>query len=316
MLVSQQLDGYIIDKPKNSIRLLQEFEPMALQLNLDGYYLCYSGGKDSDTILNIALQSQVKFSAHYNITGIDPTEAVVHIKQVRKRLSESGINLYMETPDIFTTGIYKGLRKNMWRLIVHKMMPPTRICRYCCDQLKEKGGKDRLCLTGVRWAESTARKNRRPLEVVTSQIKNKRLFNDNDDGRRQFENCMQKGKRVINPVIEWEDEDVWEFLKSNNAQYCKLYNQGFDRIGCVGCPTGGQKGQEEDFARYPHVKQLYIKAFDKMLEYRQSRGFELKSWKTGQDVFDWWLYSQDKEQKKQCDEQLEIFEWAGINEED
>lgn len=79
LLVVEHLDGYIIDKPKNSIALLQEFEPMALELHPNGYYLCYSGGKDSDTILDIALESGVKFTAHYNITGIDPKEAVVHI---------------------------------------------------------------------------------------------------------------------------------------------------------------------------------------------------------------------------------------------
>lgn len=211
------------DKVKASIDLLREFEPMALELDpYDGYYLTYSGGKDSDTNLEICLESRVKFTANYNITTVDPSECIKHIKKVRERLKGLGIKLNMHSPDIFTTGPFKGLRKNMWRLIVHKKMPPTRRCRYCCSELKEKGGKGKLCITGVRWEESTQRKNRKPLEVVTPKKKDKKLFNDNDKDRRLFENCMQKGKRVINPIINYSDCDVWEFLKDNKVDYCKL----------------------------------------------------------------------------------------------
>ena len=156
-------DGNVIErsKIKNSIELLKEFEPMALQLHQDGYYLTYSGGKDSDTNLELCLMAGIKFTANYNITGIDPVGALKHIKRQRERLLKIGINLYMHTPNKFTTGPFKGMTKNMWRLIVHKMMPPTRIMRYCCDSLKEHGGKGLLCITGVRWDESTKRSNRK-----------------------------------------------------------------------------------------------------------------------------------------------------------
>lgn len=74
-----------INKIGQAIDLLREFEPMALQLNpIGGYYLCYSGGKDSDVLLNVAIEAGVKFEANYNITGIDPREAVIHIKDTRK----------------------------------------------------------------------------------------------------------------------------------------------------------------------------------------------------------------------------------------
>lgn len=298
------------DKVKVSIDLLKEFEPMALTLDPEGYYLTYSGGKDSDTNLEICLQSGVKFTANYNITTVDPTKCVQHIKQTRERLKGLGINLYMHSPDIFTTGPFKGLRKNMWRLIVHKMMPPTRICRYCCSELKEKGGKDKLCITGVRWAESTQRKSRKPIEIVTVKKKDRKLFNDNDDERRQFEHCMQKGKRVINPIINYSDYDVWEFLKGNKVDYCKLYDEGEKRIGCIGCPMQGTHGQEEDFAKYPYIKQQYIKAFDMMLERMWSKGIKT-TWKTGKEVFNWWLYAADEEQKYILEGQINMFGEVG-----
>lgn len=302
-------------KPEMSIALLREFEPMALALHPDGYYLTYSGGKDSDTNLELAIEAGVKFTAHYNITGIDPSEAIVHIKYTRRRLAEIGIMLYMEPPALFTTGPFKGLRKNMWRLIVHKMLPPTRNKRFCCEHLKERGGKGRICLTGVRKAESTQRKSRKALEIVTSKKSDKKLFNDNDIGRMLFENCMQKGKRVINPIIDWPDEDVWEYLKFKRAPYCVLYNQGCDRIGCLGCPMGGGKGMEEDFIRYPHVKELYLKAYDMMLEYMWSRGIQT-TWKNGYEVLEWQMWATDKEQQEYIEGQIEIMDFYEIDDYD
>jgi len=110
---------------------------MALQLHPDGYYLAYSGGKDSDSILEMALESGVKFSAHYNVTTVDPHEVVKYIKNTRERLIKYGINLYIEPPGKFSD----GTQKTMWTLIERKSMPPTRIQRYCCDHLKERGGE-------------------------------------------------------------------------------------------------------------------------------------------------------------------------------
>lgn len=299
-----------ISKIDKSIDLLKEFEPMATLLNPEGYYLCYSGGKDSDVLLNIAIEAGVKFTANYNVTGIDPKEAVIHIKQVREWLKTKGIKLYMHSPDRFTTGPFTGLYKNMWRLIIHKMMPPTRLIRYCCSELKERGGANSLCLTGVRWAESTQRKGRKPLEVVTKKKQDKKLFNDNTEERRQFENCMQKGKRVLNPVIHLEDKEVWEYLKSRKCSYCNLYDQGEKRIGCIGCPGSNA---EKALNIYPHIKQKYIETYDFMLErMKKECPDKPRTWKTGQDVLEWQIHGSDKEQQKVIERQIEIMDWLGL----
>jgi phosphoadenosine phosphosulfate reductase len=308
-MIQQSIFGEI-SKVGNSISLLKEFEPMALQLNPEGYYLCYSGGKDSDFLLDITLKAGVKFSANYNVTGVDPKECIKHIKKVRAELKQIGINLYMRSPNKFTTGIYKGLPYNMWRLIVHKVMPPTMICRYCCDKLKEHGGYGSLCLTGVRWAESTKRKQRRPLEIVTKKKVDKKLFNDNDEGRMQFENCMQKGKRVLNPIVQFEDYELWDHVKTNNLNLCDLYfgENPVNRIGCIGCPMGGSKGMEEDFQRYPQYKKMYIQAYDLMLEHRKLKGLPQKSWKCGEDVLEWQMYGSDKEHRETFENQIDLFD--------
>lgn len=304
-------DKNMIEELKNkstidkSILLLKEFEKMAIDLNPNGYYLCYSGGKDSDLLLDVAIKSGVKFTANYNVTGIDPKECILHIKKKREELRKINVPLYMHPPKKFTTGLFKGQYKNMWRLIIHKGMPPTRLIRYCCDSLKEHGGEGSFCLTGVRWAESNQRKKRKPIEILSKKKENRKLFNDNSEERRQFENCLQKGKRVVNPIIHVEDKELWQYIEENEIETCCLYKEGNKRIGCIGCPTIGAKGMERDFKKYPEVKKRYIEAYKQMLQQLWIKGVKT-SWKTGEDVLEWQMYGTDKEHKKEIENQIEL----------
>ena len=99
-----------------------------------------------------------------------------------------------------------------------------------------------------------------------------------------------KGKRVVNPIIDWTTEDVLDFCKSEKVNLCPLYAEGWHRVGCVGCPMAGKKRYME-FARYPTYKKAYIAAFDRMIEERKRRdmmkGFTIGD--TGVDIFHWWM---------------------------
>jgi phosphoadenosine phosphosulfate reductase len=168
---------------------------------------------------------------------------------------------------------------------------PNRWKRWCCAELKEKGGEGRIVVTGVRWAESIKRTNRRPFEVFTNKKENKMLFNDNDEGRRLFENCSIKGKRIVNPIIDWLDEDVWEYLNNRNVPHCSLYDEGRARIGCIGCPLMGREVIQEEFERWPKYKENYIRAIERWLpgylkrcELRRAKPFL----KTTKEWFNWW----------------------------
>ena len=118
------------------------------------------------------------------------------------------------------------------------------------------------------------------------------LTNDNEDARRVVESCYKRHKTVVNPIIEWSDEEVWEFIKSENIPYCELYDEGFHRLGCIGCPLAGKRGREQEFARWPKYLNLYLMAFEKMLEERKRRGKTGNGWNestTATDVFNWWM---------------------------
>ena len=78
------------------------------------------------------------------------------------------------------------------------------------------------------------------------------------------EQCYRTRKTLLNPIIDWKDEDVWDFIHDRNLPYCSLYDEGFTRLGCIGCPLQGGKGMERDFERWPKYREFYISAFDKM----------------------------------------------------
>lgn len=95
--------------------------------------------------------------------------------------------------------------------------------------------------------------------------------------------CPTKAQRILNPIIDWTDDDVWEFIRKYKVRYCELYDQGYKRLGCIACPMGTH--QQQELERYPKYRQNYIKAFQRMLDNYNKPA----KWKTGEDVMDWWL---------------------------
>ena len=150
-------------------------------------------------------------------------------------------------------------------------------------------------MTGVRWEESTKRKQRNEFEARASDpSKTVRIAaNDNDLSRKLFEDCRLRSERVCNPIIDWTDEDVWEFIRDRNIPYNPLYDEGFKRIGCIGCPFSTRQQKLDIFERYPKYKKAYISAMDRGLEKRRLAGKDLP-WKDGEDVFNWWISGSNK----------------------
>ena len=230
------------DIVNNAIELLKEHEPD------NGYWLAFSGGKDSQVIYHLTLTAGVKFKAYYNITTADPPELLKFIKS-------NYPDVEMLPPEI-----------TMWKLIPQKLMPPTRLVRYCCEYLKERSSKGENVITGIRADESLNRKNK----------------------RKMIELCIPKNTITINPIFYWSDFEVWEFLRINKIESCELYKKGFDRLGCIGCPMQGTDKMRRDFTIWPTYRVKYIKAFEEMLKARKERQLPCQ-WENGEDVMAWWL---------------------------
>lgn len=131
-LVTMDIFGNKRDKVKTAIERIQAFCPP------EGYYVAFSGGKDSVVIKALCDMAGVKYDAHYNVTTVDPPELVRFIR--------------LAHPDV----IFDRPELSMRQLIIKKQFPPTRLARYCCEHLKETSGVGRLVVTGVRWSTQSS----------------------------------------------------------------------------------------------------------------------------------------------------------------
>lgn len=277
-----------MDKERKAIERLRLAAEMSETYYGKPLIITTSGGKDSDVCLALAQAAGIRYEVQHNHTTADAPETIYHVRGTFRRLEDKGIKCTVNLPT------YKGQRITMWSLIPQKLIPPTRIMRYCCSVLKEQSGKSRMITTGVRWAESAARRSKRGIYENMSRDLSKRIIinNDNDDTRRLFEDCRLQAKRICNPIIDWTDADVWDYIRAEHIPVNPLYECSFRRVGCVGCPLASRSVRQAEFARYPSFAQMYIRAFDRMLEVRTARGKMDGSWRigtTGEDVFHWWM---------------------------
>ena len=290
------------DLESTAIERLRAASEMSLQYYQQPLVVTTSGGKDSAVCLALAERSGIPFEVLHNHTTVDAPETVYQIRKDFRRLELKGIKCTVEYPT------YKGKRVSMWSLIPQKQIPPTRMVRYCCQIMKEGGGKNRFLATGVRWAESTKRQSRGMYETMHSdKAKKVVLNNDNDDRRMLFEACAPKAKRVCNPIIDWQDSDVWNYINAENLDVNPLYDCGFSRVGCVGCPMATTAGRYKEFAKWPKFQDNYIRAFDHMLDARRSKGLDT-DWQNGVEVFNWWMENNIMPGQMEIDDDYEIID--------
>jgi phosphoadenosine phosphosulfate reductase len=221
---------------EEAIDILKEWCPP------EGYFLAFSGGKDSIVIYDLMIKSGCKFDVHFHKTSIDPPELLQFIKEYYPHVE-------VDRPP-----------ETMFQLILKNHMLPTRKARWCCRVLKERYGTNRIVVTGLRKAESLRRSKRQMFET----------------------GIYDKSKRLLNIIIDWTNTDVWEYIDYHKIPYCKLYREGFKRVGCLGCPMANRKQQ---FKRYPNVKKAYWDTMQKSLY-----AFPDKYFGTDMELFwGWWM---------------------------
>ena len=291
-LIEYRLDE-TVNKVETAIKRIQ-----LANLSEEPLYVCYSGGKDSKVIRHLMGMSGVPYELHYSLTTVDIPSVVREIMDDKEVIVEK-------------VRYADGTQKTMWNLIVKKHMPPLRMCRYCCAELKEQGGKGRICVTGVRAAESARRAKQAGEAKIFGKNGVEIIHNmDNDESRRMIEQCYRTKATIINPIIDWTDDDIWEFSKVENIKQNPLYIQcggNKKRLGCILCPMARLEERLNELKEYPKIAECYVKAFDKMLDNMpENKGV---TWKNGQEVMDWWLFG-----NKETDENQITFEDLGVDE--
>jgi phosphoadenosine phosphosulfate reductase len=98
---------------------------------------------------------------------------------------------------------------------------------------------------------------------------------------------VPQGKYVLNPIVDWTDEDVWEFIDKRKLPVNPLYGMGYKRVGCIGCPLN-TRGAEE-LEAYPRYKAAYMRAGGRYLERRREKGSPM-AWESAEEYYRWWKY--------------------------
>jgi phosphoadenosine phosphosulfate reductase len=215
----------------------------------DGYYLAFSGGKDSTVVHELARIAGVRFDAHHSLTSVEPPELVMHVRR--------------HYPDV---EVHRP-SATMWSMIESHRYPPTRRIRYCCEMLKEREGRGRVVLTGVRWEESPRRAKRRVIEACTAT----------------------PGKMFVHPIIDWTAAQVWEFIRAHDLPYCSLYDEGFARVGCVMCPLASDASRARDAIRWPKIADAYRRACARAALQNVERGKDALHLIDGDAMYARWL---------------------------
>lgn len=225
------------------------------------YWGAFSGGKDSCVIKKLAELAGVPVVWHYSVTTVDPPELVRFIRK--------------EHPDVW----FDLPKMPLWAMIYKRsgLFPPTRIARWCCREYKESRCKEGRLILGVRAEESPARAAR-------------------------WRICTPKNNKLtaICPILYWTTRDVWAFHKAFNLSHCSLYDEGWDRIGCVLCPMT-RKRREQELARWPRIAAQWKKGITLCWEERKRLGREFEKWGDSPEVaWRWWLELDNDEPEEEC----------------
>lgn len=255
-------------KLEKSLKMLLRGEKIAMELNQNmGYYLAFSGGKDSMAVYYLAKMAGVKFKAFYHVTGIDDPENVYFIKK--------------NFPDI--TFIHPP--QNYFRLVEKKGLPTIQK-RFCCERLKERVGAGVFVLDGVRAEESRKRGKYAEIMVRSRRKENieKGINRTLDEIEENEHQCIKgKDKLIMHPLLSWEESEVWEFLRMCDSPINPCYEK-VKRVGCMYCPFAKREQIEMCSEKYPLYKKRLLIAIDR--------------WKVGKtkygnmsslQIYDWWL---------------------------
>ena len=247
-----------------------------------GYFLAFSGGKDSQALLHIAQLAGVKYTGHMNLTSVDPPEVIRFVKQ--------------NYPEVELT----KPKASIYHIAVEKQLLPTQRVRWCCNEYKENAGAGKVTLIGIRHQESTRRSKRNEVEISSYKFrgtlegfekyreeklkqpkrgrKPKGVNITNATDERTIGCISGKESLLISPIIHWTASDVWEFLnKVCQVPHCCLYDEGYSRIGCICCPMSQPRQKIKEIKRWPHVKRGWIKA---IIEIRRGGGIAKNSYQS------------------------------------
>lgn len=258
----------LAEKIAASIILLQQGEPLALSMNPNqGYWLGFSGGKDSVVLLSLAKLSGVKFHAEYHVVGNDAPSTVYFIRE--------------HFPEV-----HFWHPKEKFIPLVRKKGLPTMQRRFCCERTKEAGGKGEVVLVGVRAEESRKRAAYSEVEIFSRRKEHEGKDHSRDvEWLKEVEHqCLKGQDRVmVRPLLNWTEDDIWEYTYKYHLPVNPNY-QRFGRVGCMFCPFASAAQIMAYSREYPDFHRALMDALHVYWDKCDTHYLS-----SPEEYFDWWL---------------------------
>jgi len=242
VMCKKNRDLLIVIEDTTVKRIVKEYEKFRMKLDI--FHVAFSGGKDSEVLLDLVKKALPKdsFVVIFGDTGMEFPDTYDVVKYTKKQCEEDGTPFYVAKSQFEP--------EESWKLFG----PPARVLRWCCSvhksapqtlKMREITGKDNyvgMDFVGVRAHESVAR------------------------SKYTYENFgkKQKGQYSYNPILEWTSAEVWLHIFKNNIYVNEAYKKGNSRAGCLFCPMGGGKGDYLQRASYGKEVSKYIDMVNSM----------------------------------------------------
>lgn len=199
----------IVEEANSFIRSsAREFEIMDM-------FVSFSGGKDSTVTSDLVTRalSNPKIMHIFGDTTLEMPYTYEYVKRFKQK--------HPKTPLISARNKEKDF-KTLCKLVG----PPSRVMRWCCTVFKTgtiqkrikslyRDKKQILTFYGIRRSESA---NRSKYE-------------------REAESPKITKQRIVSPIIDWMDFDVWLYLLTTGIDFNEAYRLGYARVGCWCCPN-------------------------------------------------------------------------------
>lgn len=257
---------YENEKVRHSIELIRKAEKLALAMQPNiGFYVGFSGGKDSQVVLELVRMAGVKYQAVYNVTTNDPAD---NVRFIRK----------------YYTDVKFSVPKESYFQLIAKKGLPTMLKRWCCVLFKETAGVGFVVLTGVRREESRKRAEYDEITQWAKGKKDKKAVDLNKMKENEFQCVSGKDRFMVYPILEWTEDDVWMFIRERELPINPCYEH-HRRVGCVFCPFAKPKEIRAYCETHPRLKASFMHAIERYKERTGGKG-ELP---TAEEYFEWWI---------------------------
>lgn len=239
----RMLNMFLDEMEAEAITRIQKFAKIASVMRYE-IGVGFSGGKDSLVVYDLCKRAGIECKFYFN----HALEDLTTLRYIRENF-----------PDVIWRRTEKGFFEYLQK--EKKGMFPTFQFAWCCEAYKHNAKFiDNASIVGIRSSESPKRAKRR---IFMSKNKTFKKRNNTTIDKYFKDECQGVGspnKILLNAIVDWSDDDVWNYIHKYDLPINPLYSNGFNRVGCMICPKTNFRNNFPMLMKYPKLIDSVINA--------------------------------------------------------